>query len=107
MRQRREVANLIRISNRKTNCFRWSETETDAHINTKFLICRALKKLGREFYSEAIFNNGLRADVIDADQGMIYEVVESEKEESIAKKRKDYPLDIIVVQAGKFEEAIL
>ena len=58
-----------------------------------------MKILGREFYTEAIFLDGNRADIVDADEGVIYEVVESEQPESILRKQKEYPLPIIVVRA--------
>ena len=38
-----------------------------------------LKEWGHEFYTEAIFEpSGLRADVIDADEGIVYEVYQTE-----------------------------
>jgi|TARA_R100000995_G_C3476716_1_gene121388 hypothetical protein len=75
----------------------------------KFAICKKLKEWGHEFYTEAIFDStGLRADVIDADEGIIYEVVNTEGVESIAKKKGLYPLEIRVVNANqKFSEELL
>jgi hypothetical protein len=75
----------------------------------KFKICKQLKEWGHEFYTEAIFEpSGLRADVIDADTGVIYEVVNTEGVESLAKKQGLYPLEIRVVNANeKFSEELL
>ena len=58
---------------------RWGSGETDEHIDMKYQICKQLKKWGHEFYTEAIFSDsGLRADVIDADEGIVYEVYQTE-----------------------------
>ena len=107
--QRNNVSRLLRTSNRNRNAFRWSSNETKAHIDMKFAICKKLKEWGHEFYTEAIFEpSGLRADVIDADEGIIYEVVNTEGVESIAKKKGMYPLEIRVVNANqKFSEELL
>jgi hypothetical protein len=107
--QRNKISRLLRTSNRNRNAFRWSTNETKAHIEMKFAICRKLKEWGHEFYTEAIFEpSGLRADVIDADEGIIYEVVNTEGVESIAKKKGMYPLEIRVVNANqKFSEELL
>ncbi len=68
-----------------------------------------LKEWGHEFYTEAIFDDtGLRADVIDADAGIIYEVVNTENNDSILRKGRHYPLEIRVVNANqKFSEDLL
>ena len=107
--KRNEVSRLLRTSNRKRNAFRWSPNETEAHVDMKFHICKQLKRWGHEFYTEAIFNDtGLRADVIDADEGIIYEVVNTESKESILRKSHHYPLEIRVVNANqKFTEGLL
>ena len=107
--QRNKVSRLLRMSNRNRNAFRWSSNETDAHIDMKFQICKALKGWGHEFYTEAIFDDtGLRADVIDADAGIIYEVVNTENKESLVRKDRHYPLEIRVINANeKFTEKLL
>ena len=107
--QRNNVSRLLRTSNRNRNAFRWSNNETKAHIDMKFAICRKLKEWGHEFYTEAIFaDTGLRADVIDADEGIIYEVVNTESQGSIVRKGRHYPLEIRVVNANqKFSEELL
>ena len=107
--QRNNVSRLLRTSNRNRNAFRWSNNETKAHIDMKFAICRKLKEWGHEFYTEAIFDDtGLRADVIDADAGIIDEVVNTENNDSILRKGRHYPLEIRVVNANqKFSEDLL
>ena len=107
--QRNNVSRLLRTSNRNRNAFRWSSNETKAHIDMKFAICKKLKEWGHEFYTEAIFEpSGLRADVIDADEGIIYEVVNTEGSESLVRKQARYPLEIRIVNANqKFSEELL
>ena len=89
------------MSNRHRNVMRWSEHETIEHVSRKFEICFQLKKWGREFYTEAIFEpSGLRADVIDADEGVVYEVYQTESMESLKKKALLYPLEVRFVDAN-------
>ena len=99
--RRRYVANLLRVSNRKVNVLRWSVNETDAHINRKFEICKALKKIDHYFYTEAIFKSGLRADVIDADEIVAYEVYNTESLDSLKKKRDSYPIEVRFIDANE------
>ncbi len=75
----------------------------------KFEICMQLKKWGHEFYTEAIFDeSGLRADVIDADEGVVYEVYQTEGMESLKRKARQYPLEVRFVDANQqFEEKML
>ena len=108
-RKRNEVSRLLRISNRNRNAFRWSANETEAHIDMKFQICKQLRVWGHEFYTEAIFDeSGLRADVIDADTGIVYEVHNTEPKESLLSKSKNYPLEVRFVDANEeFREELL
>ena len=75
----------------------------------KFEICMQLKKWGHEFYTEAIFDeSGLLADVIDADEGVVYEVYQTEGMESLKRKARQYPLEVRFVDANQqFEEKML
>ena len=69
-----------------------------------------LKKWGHEFYTEAIFDDsGLRADVIDADTGIVYEVYQTESMDSLKKKAMFYPLEVRFVSANEtpFTEKML
>ena len=46
--------------------------------------------------------------MIDADEGIIYEVVNTENNESLVRKQERYPLEIRVVNANqKFTEELL
>jgi hypothetical protein len=77
----------------------------------KFEICKQLSRWGHEWYSEAVFTRGRgRCDVIDASAGIIYEVLASESEESIARKRLKYPAEFEVREIDakqKFNEKLL
>jgi len=109
-RKRNEVSRLLRMSNRHRNVLRWSPNETIEHVSRKFEICMLLKKWGHEFYTEAIFDDsGLRADVIDADTGVVYEVYQTEGMESLKKKALFYPLEVRFVDANEvpFTEKML
>jgi len=107
--QRNKVSRLLRASNRNRNAFRWSTSETEEHIDMKFQICKQLKEWGHEFYTEAIFDStGLRADVIDADEGVVYEVVNYEGDASMKKKVNNYPLEVRFISANDvFREELL
>jgi hypothetical protein len=106
--QRNRIRQLIEQSNRRPNGLYWGSGETEAHIQMKLEICKWLKKQGKEFMTEAKLITGQRCDIINCDDAVIYEVVESESEESIEKKRKDYPLEIIVVKANQpFNEKLI
>jgi len=88
----------------KKNCLRWGTNETWAHANAKWLICFGLKRLGYEFYTEAVFKNGSgRADIIVADTMTCIEIADSEELPSLKAKQERYPLDVIFVDANDFE----
>ena len=97
------------MSNRHKDVLRWSPNETNAHIQMKLEICKYLSRMGKEFYTEAIgVGRKWRADVVNADDGVIYEVLDSETVQSIQKKRHLYPLPIIMVDANqKFDEKLI
>ena len=111
MRNRNEIAQLIRIGNRHKNVLRWGSGETDEHIQMKLEICKYLKKLGEEFYTEPIFVDGSgRADIIASDRRQIIEVYNTETEKSLKEKKNKYPsgLEIIFVNANqKFNEKLI
>ena len=107
--QRNNISRMLRTSNRNRNVLRWGSGETDAHITMKFNICKQLKEWGHEFYTEAIFEpSGLRADVIDADTGVVYEVHNTEPKDSLVRKSANYPLEVRFVDANEdFTEELL
>lgn len=107
--RRNEVKNQIRIMNRNRNCLKWGSNETDAHICMKLAICKYLKRQKKEFYTEAIFIDGQgRADVVNADDQLIYEIFDTESKESLERKAREYPFPVIFVDANQeFEEEII
>ena len=108
-KKRNEISRMLRMSNRHRNVMRWSPNETIEHVSRKFDICFQLKKWGHEFYTEAIFEpSGLRADVIDADTGVVYEVYQTEGMERLKKKAMFYPLEVRFINANEdFTEEML
>ena len=88
------------------NAFRYSLHESDPHIFSKFERFHYWRRQNADVYTELILNKqnkGLRPDlVIVTDKDIfIEEIVSSEKEASIVKKRKDYPFTITVINARK------
>jgi hypothetical protein len=67
------------------------------HELAKFLISYELALDGKRFYSEAVFKNGKRCDVLSIDDLKIFEVLYSENIENT----KDYPLPVIKLKAEK------
>ncbi len=65
--------------------------EEDRHEFIKFKVCWYLNKWGHDFITEARFLNNKRGDVIDLNEGIIYEITYSETEEELSEKIEDYP----------------
>jgi len=77
------------------NCVRINTGSTLEHELAKFLLCRSLAKEGKDFMTEAIFENRKgRADIVVLDDSLIIEITASEKEESLERKATVYPLPI-------------
>lgn len=78
------------------------------HEPAKFLKCYELSRDGHEFITEASFGNkkGI-ADIVDLDDGVVFEILDSETEESIGSKRTYYPLTIEPIRAGDYLESRL
>lgn len=86
-----ECLRLVRMSNRRVNEIRVGLNESVEHRDKKVEICIGLLKEGKSFVTEAIFLNGSRADILCLDNFTVYEIMKSEKDESIEKKREMYP----------------
>jgi len=89
--KRNECLNLVRMGNRKINEIRFNDSESPEHWMKKEEICRQLSKEGKEFVTEAIFNNGFRCDVLCLDTFEVFEVICTETEASIIHKLNNYP----------------
>lgn len=94
MRKRNNAMREIRISNKAgshRNCIRINVNNSIEHEIAKLRICYDLIKSGKEVFTEAIFVNGSRADILVLDDYKIIEVLYSEDEESCLEKAKQYP----------------
>lgn len=92
----REIENtrLLRFSNRSgshNGCIRISPGNTYEHELRKFQVCWELSKRGHSFITEAVFNNGKRADILDLTEGIVYEILHTEKLQEAKKKVEEYP----------------
>lgn len=94
MRKRNDAMREIRISNKvgsHRNCIRINVNNSFEHELAKLRICYDLIKSGKEVFTEAVFDNGSRADIVVLDDYRIIEVLCSESEESCLEKAKKYP----------------
>jgi len=89
--KRNECIQLVNKSNRKINEIRISKSESQEHIKKKMEICESLEKQNKHFITEAIFSTGGRADILVLDDFKVIEIVCSEKEESLIRKKSKYP----------------
>ena len=82
---------LDRAYNPTRNVIRFSPNETIEHYLQKCRVCYELKKMSIEFVCEAIFYEGTRADIYVIDKDTAIEILHTEKDENLEKKRKEYP----------------
>jgi len=104
MVKRNRVMALVRHSNKSgshRNCIRISTSNSLIHEHAKMEKAYELIKQGHKIVTEAIFENGGRADILDLDTGTIFEILKSETEEMAIMKRLKYPpgLSIVLVDA--------
>jgi len=84
----------------KENVIKFSRHESFSHFLAKCLYAYELSQNGILFYTEVIFTKGkLRADLFVPFWNKAIEIISTETKESIEKKKKDYPVDIIFVKA--------
>jgi hypothetical protein len=108
--KRNDSARLLETTSRMhRNCIRINTNNSFAHEAKKLEICYALKSKGQEFVCEAEFKGKKgRADVFILDDCVAIELLESEKQESIQKKRQIYPCRIVDVIVDKpFKEEMI
>lgn len=100
---RNKLINQIRQSNRvgsHSGCIRLFKNNTKEHEMAKTEIAYILMNKGFEIWSETIFNNGSRADLISISpdsNGYIIEIMCSETLEELKEKIKKYPVDFEVI----------
>lgn len=102
-RRKQTLQLLDSCYNRDINKFKDANNNTDIHDLVKYLVFRELKKQGHEVIVEArfLYNKG-RADILDLTERIVYEIVMTEKEESILRKKQDYPLPLEVINAKEY-----
>lgn len=103
----KEVANPRFWCTTHEGCFRCSFEKQDndrcaeskEHRDKKYERWAHHKLQGRAVFCELILDNGLRPDLIVVDKGFIFieEIVCSEKEQSIIRKKKSYPFPVNVI----------
>jgi len=107
MRTRYEQRNLRLLSSsyrKDVNKVKISSSNTYTHEIVKTFICYLLRKNKCNFITEGIFENGGRCDVFDITNGIIYEVLYSEKVSNITNKKSYYPdVEIIAVNAKEYK----
>jgi hypothetical protein len=108
-RRRNEILRLLGFQDtRHVNCIRIGDGETNIHQLTKTVLCIKLRREGKQFVCEAKFKDGSgRADVLCLDEGIAYEIVDSESEESLAKKAEKYPVPVEIVKCRKDGKLVL
>ena len=95
MRKRNDASREIRHSNKigsHRNCIRINVNNSIEHELAKLRVCYELIKSGKEVFTEAIFVNGSRADILVLDDHKVIEVLYSESEESCLEKAGKYPV---------------
>jgi hypothetical protein len=91
----------------KRNVVKFGEGETLEHVLLKAEACWRLKKLKKQFYTEAVFKNNVgRADIFVINPTTAVEIVCSESEESIENKKLKYNCDLIVIKSKKDFEKV-
>ena len=103
--QEQDVLRLLDICrNKDINCVKGSgyPAETDSHYLAKAKKCKELLNEKHRFVTEARFRyNRGRCDILDITGCVIYEVVCSEKEESLVRKKAKYPLPFEIIRVDK------
>lgn len=98
--KRNNTARLFEHSSKiHRNCVRINVGNTIEHERKKFETCFELKKQGKEFITEAVFEKSRkRADIVVLDDGLCIEIAHSESEESLKCKDESYPLPIRIIR---------
>jgi len=93
-KKRNDAMREIRHSNKigsHRNCIRINTNNSIEHELAKLRVCYRLISEGKEVVTEAIFNNGSRADIVILDNHKIIEILYSESEAACLEKAKKYP----------------
>lgn len=106
---RNRLIQKIRFSNRSgshSGCIRVFCNNDYKHEKKKFDVCWSLLKAGYEIFTEAIFTNGSRADIVGIKdgKGLIVEILHTETKEQLAEKIKKYPSDFEIISVRTEEK---
>jgi len=86
------------------NKIKISKSNTFIHEVIKSCVCKIIRDKGNTFVTEARFTSMDRADVFDLSEGVVYEIVNSESNESIDLKRERYPVrELIIIRTKDYE----
>lgn len=100
MSQKETLKLLDKSFNYKQNIIKINKHNTFQHELAKFLVAWELMQNGQDIITEAIFNNGKRADILSLNDGMAYEVLKTESMKSFNQnKNKLYPCPVIAMNA--------
>jgi len=99
--KRNNTARLFQFTDKShRNDIRININNSFEHELAKFIISWNLKKEGKEFITEATFENRLgRADIVILDNSEIIEILETEELVDAKKKELKYPLPIRFIRA--------
>jgi len=70
---------------------------SDEHEMAKFKLALYLMKEGKEVYTEVIFKNGGRADILVPEDFRVYEVRHSETDKESLHKETLYPIEVEIL----------
>ena len=100
MYRKRQVLNLVRISNRALNVLRISTSNSYIHEFAKWKVFWELRKSGHDVITEAIFVDGGRADILDLERdGLAIEILGTETVKMMEETKGNYPVEKIALKA--------
>lgn len=100
LQQRAESLRLLsRKFNHKEGVVKINTHNTFKHELAKFMRCWQLSKEGKVWVTEAIFENGKRADIFVLDDKEAIEILESETLKQFKKKLDTYPCAVFPIKA--------
>jgi len=96
----KNLRELDKAYDRTQNVIKWGSKENFEHFSAKCKLGYYFKRNSSNFVCEAILTNSRgRIDLFNISNSVCYEIISSEKEESIEKKREKYPCIIIALKA--------
>ena len=96
-----EAMQEVRISNRAGShigCFRCNPHDSDKHIYKMFERWLEYRRNGVPIITEPIFLNGQRADILLPSIPIIEEILVTESDKSIEKKKESYPFKLVAIK---------